>query len=341
VSSESASEPAFCSITSARYAAQAIVMHRTLREALPGARTDVLCMDARTHGALEAIALPGLVGVGIEELEESDPDLRATQADRSAVEYAHTSKAAFCAHLLARRDSGWVSYVDADSMFFADPTPVFEELAGSSIGILGHRFGPRFASREHWAGPYCSSWISFAADSRAREVAAWWRERCLEWCHHRVEGDRYGDQGYLRAWPRLFGGVHVIRHPGLGPAPWTENDGLEGDRGAVTIDGHPLIAFHYQSLRVHRPRRLTRGARPPGGPIPLTWGIYRGYRITEPERELVWEPYLRRLAGAIDELSAIDPGFLDLLGAPGPREAARGLAQHLWMRWWDLRSRVG
>jgi hypothetical protein len=336
--SASASRLSFCSITDARYLAQVIVMHRSLREVLPGAENEVLCMDLRAMQALEEIGIPGLVPVAIEELEQRDPALLAVRPERSSHEYAQTAKPAFCLDMLARRaDADWITYVDADSMFFAHPGPVFEELDGSSIGLLGHRFAARFRSRQRWASPYCPSWVSFATDSRGSEVAGWWRSRCLEWCFHRVEGDRHSDQGYLRDWPQRFAGVHVLEHPGLGPAPWTDNDGLGRSDRMVTIDGRPLILFHYQSLRVHRPRRRLDTAQPlAGAPVPLAWRVHRGYRISGTERELVWDPYLGRLAEAMGELRAIDPGLVDQLRAPNMGEMTGAAKRYAWMRKHDF-----
>jgi hypothetical protein len=332
----------FCSITDARYLAQVIVMHRSLREVLPDAQNDVLCMDSRSKRALEAIALPGLVPVSLEELERSDPELLTARAGRSRHEYSQTAKPALCLDLLERHgDAEWVTYVDADSMFFGHPGPLFEELRGSSIGILGHRFAPRFRSRARWASPYCPSWVSFATDARAAEVAGWWRQRCLEWCFHRVEADRHSDQGYLRDWPQRFAGVHVLQHPGIGPAPWTRNESLSRDGAAITIEGRPLILFHYQSLRIQRPRALAVAQPLPGAPMPLSWRVYRGYRISANERELVWEPYLRRLGQAIGELHSIESELVAELRAPSLREMGRAARRHVWMRKHDIAEALG
>jgi hypothetical protein len=336
--SATASRLRFCSITDARFLAQVVVMHRSLREVLPDAQDEVLCMDSRSRRALESLGLPGLIPVGIEELEGRDPGLASVSGRRSRHEYAQTAKPALCVDLLRRHGRlDWITYVDADSMFFSEPGPIIEELRTQSVGIVGHRFSPRYKSRARWASPYCPSWVSFAPDPWGAEVAGWWRERCLEWCFHRVEADRHSDQGYLRDWPERFEGVRVLQHPGIGPAPWTDNDSLRREGGAITIAGEPLILFHYQSLRIHPPRwALEARRRLPGAPIPLAWRIYRGYRISAAESELVWQPYLHRLGEAMSELHAVDPTLIGELRAPGLREMARAARKHVWMRKHDL-----
>jgi hypothetical protein len=323
----------FCTVVQA-YVPQVVVLHRSLREVLPGARLQVLCMEPWVRRSLEALALPGLVPVAIEELEARDPALRGVRAERTPGEYCWSAKPSLCLDILARdRETRWITYLDADMMFFSDPRVLLDELGGASIGIMRHRFAPRFRSRERWAGIYNTAWVSFANDARGLGALRWWRGRCLEWCQDRVEDGRYGDQAYLDDWPRRFPGVHVLEHPGAGLAPWTDNGGLSREADAITVDGRALVFFHYQSLRVYRPRRpLGPRSALQGAGIRLSWRVYRGYRIPARERELVWEPYLRRLARTVDEILPLEPGLASQLRPPGPRELAREAVRHAWMR---------
>jgi hypothetical protein len=57
------------------------------------------------------------------------------------------------------------------------------------------------------------------------------------------------NQGYLNRWPERYPGVHVIRHPGVNLAPWNlDGHALERDGESVTVDGTPLIFYHYSGL---------------------------------------------------------------------------------------------
>lgn len=87
-------------------------------------------------------------------------------------------------------------------------------------------------------------------DAVARRSAADWTEDCLRWCYDHAEPDgRFMNQGYLSRWPDRYPGVAVIAHPGANLALWNvENHRLEASSRGVTVDGEPLVFFHYSSM---------------------------------------------------------------------------------------------
>jgi SAM-dependent methyltransferase len=302
-----------CTLFDAAYLPRALVLHRSLRAHAPGARLRAYCVDRESKELLDRLALPGLVAVGFDELERDDPELAAVKPTRSRVEYCWTATPAICAHALAREpELERITYVDADLRFFADPAPVFAELRDASVAIVPHGYAPRWAHLEADNGTYNVEFVMFRRDAHGLEALAWWRERCLEWCHARVEDGKMGDQKYLDDWPERFQGVHVVRDPGVGLAPWNvEAHRLGGTPEAPTVDGRPLVFFHYHSLQLHgggraalRPLGLFRGARRTAG---LLWTT--AYPLPADEARLVWVPYLRELAAAYRELRALRPGF--------------------------------
>jgi hypothetical protein len=63
------------------------------------------------------------------------------------------------------------------------------------------------------------------------------------------EAGRYADQGYLDSFP-TFEGVSVLRPHGLNLAPWnTAGSQLEAREGRLTVDGDPLVFFHFHGLK--------------------------------------------------------------------------------------------
>ena len=324
-------DPRLCTVVG-DMAAQAVVLHRTLIEVLPGASLTVLCTTPRIERALREL---GLETIAARDLEERHPALREARAHRTLSEYSWTIKAPLLLDLLDRApEEALVTYVDADVAFHSDPTPAWRQLDGASVGLAHHRFAPRLASRERWAGPFNAGWISFRHDGQGRRALAWWRERVIEWCHDRVEHGRYGDQGYLRDLSARFDGVRVFEHPGVNVAPWSDNRGLARGAAGAEIDGRPVVFFHAQSWRL---RRAGPGVRPLPGADRAGYTIDGGYRPSALERELLWAPYANRVADSVRELRGVDPGLVEDLPRLGVRERVRGLARRGWMRAQELR----
>src|SRR5262249_22647974 len=124
-----------------------------------------------------------------------------------------------------------------------------------------------------------------------------WREQCLEWCHARSEGGRFGDQGYLDSWPGSVAGIHVFSHAGVGVGPWNiERVRVSGSGDGVRVDGVPLVFFHFHGFRIHEEGGVTFVSDPV-------------YGLSHAVRSLVYEPYVAALALARERVAAVDPSF--------------------------------
>lgn len=308
----------FCTLFDVNYLPRGLVTLRSLRAVLPDARLRVLCMDVETKRVLDGLREPGLEAVALAELEEHDPALVAVKGDRSPAEYCWTSTPAVCRYLLEREpELDELTYIDADLMFWSSPEPLFDELGGDAVLIVPHRYAPQWAAQETTHGIYNVEWLTFRRDKRGLAVLDWWRERCIEWCYASPEDGKFGDQKYLDGWPDRFDGVHVLRHPGGGLAPWNvPRHRLEPDGESVTVDGSPLIFFHFHSLALHRPDARVRalaaldlslGPRVDEG---AAWTT--NYPVGADDREWIWRPYLRRLLAAYEEVGRSPFSPLDL-----------------------------
>lgn len=293
------------------YLPRALVLYRSLVEHCPEFLLRVHCLDRESVDVLDALALPSVEILRMEELEAYDRQLREVRPDRTPAEYCWTAKASACLRLLKTNPSlEGVTYIDADQAFFSDPKPVFDEMGGDSVMIVPHRFAPRYLKWGATSGFYNAGWVTFRNDQRAYEVLEWWRERCLEWCHAGFEDGKSGDQKYLDDWPQRFAGVHVLEHPGGGLAPWNVSQyRLEQRDGGIAVDGQELVFYHYHSLRLFEP-----------GPVPqfvsrvsdslrngqLLWTA--AYPISAIEERLIWAPYIRRLHDEWDRVRSLTPG---------------------------------
>ncbi|MEO7967484.1 MAG: hypothetical protein ABIS34_01760 [Opitutus sp.] len=101
----------------------------------------------------------------------------------------------------------------------------------------------------------------------------------------RYEGNRYADQKYLDAWETAFQGVTSIQNPGANVAPWNvKGRAVESlVRNSPTIDGTPLIFFHFHAL-AHVGEGL------------YDTGLYKyDATVSAGLREFIYDPYLKAL----------------------------------------------
>ena len=323
----------FCTLFDANYLARALVLYRSLAETGSDFRLRAFCMDDESHAALTRLDLPGLLPVSLAELEAHDPELAAVKPSRTPVEYYWTATPAVCLYCLEREpELEAITYLDADLMFFADPEPVFDELGDGSVLITPHRFASRVEEQSESNGVYNVQFLTFRRTDDGLAAVRWWRDRCLEWCYARAEDGKFGDQKYLDDWPERFAGVHVVEHPGAGLAPWNvEGHALEARNGSVLVDGRPLVFYHFHKLCLFRPATGPAPLPDPYGVVrsrpPLAWTTGSANPVSPVERRLIWRPYVRRVAAAIEEIRRVDPTIDGLIDPLPAREIARAVAR--------------
>jgi hypothetical protein len=240
----------YCTYFDSRFLVRGLTMWRSLSANETEARLHVLCLDEAAHDALQGLALPDVEPLRLDDIEAADPSLGRCRGTRSPVEYYFTCTAVLVRHVLERvPEGGLVVYVDADLHFFSPVQPLYDEMGDASILIIPHRFPERLRGEERH-GLYNVGLVAFRKDPNGIACAAWWRERCLEWCYDRCEDGKFADQKYLDEWRVRFPGVHVLEHPGADVAPWNIERYRVGRRGrTVTVDGAPLVFYHFQGYR--------------------------------------------------------------------------------------------
>lgn len=281
----------YCSCFDSLYLAQGIAMLRSLRRYQPQAEIHVLAFDDLCAGILDEVFAGAVRVIRLETLHARFPGLRNLGDGRSRWASYATQKPAFARFTLENRPQpSSVTFIDADTWFFADPAPMYEEIAGASIALSPHRFT---ATTGHLAvyGEYNAGCIYWRGDETGRQSTADWERECLEWCEERLSGDgRFMNQGYLNRWPARYANVHVIRHPGVNLAPWNF-DGCRIARGGagITVNDLPLIFYHFSGIMRDAGRR---------------W--YSFYPHAGPQFELVHEaiygPYLLTVTNESDRL---------------------------------------
>jgi hypothetical protein len=296
----------FCTALDADHLIQGLALHRSLARHAPGVPLWVLCLDRATERALDELSRPDLHVLTLAEVEASEPELRQAKVTRTRAEYHLTCLPALAWHLLTRvPGAAPVTLLGADLYFFSSPAGVLEESARGSIAILPHRFAPACRQLERH-GLHDPSWVTFLDDRAGREALAWWRNRCLEWCHDRLEDGRFGHQKYLDDWPTRFEGVHILAHEGAGVAPWNvAAHPIRTGPGGPRAGEAPLVFYRFDALA-----RITRRLFDPG--------LERfGAAMTPALRDAVYLPYLAEARAIEHELRRTLPGLSD--GWPRPR----------------------
>jgi hypothetical protein len=268
----------------------------SLRRVGEEGRMYVLCLCDEAYEVLQRQGSSGVVPIRLWDFERANPRVAAVREERSMIEYFFTMTPWLVRHVMGlSHEAEWVTYLDADLWFFDSPQPIYNELESSSVGIIPHRF----PSAQSWRlryGTYNVGWVSFRLDERGEACADWWAARCLEWCNDTPDNGRFADQGYLDGFAAAVDGVRVIENAGADLAPWNlRSHATEwGIRPAVTVDGVPLIFFHFHGLDRDANRYYFRHAP-------------YGARTSSVVRDGIYAPYLAALAQAERELSPTEP----------------------------------
>jgi hypothetical protein len=286
----------FCTLFDSGYLFKALALYASLEQHCERFHLTGLCVDEEAERLLRLLALPKMSVLPLAELESRDQALAATKADRNRFEYCCTATPALPLHLLeTRAELDEITYLDADLLFFSSPEPLFAEMGDASVLITPHRF-PEYLRHYEVNGIFNVQFMTFRCNERGLATLRWWHDRCIEWCYIRLEDGKFADQKYLDHWPERFDGVHVLRHPGGGLAPWNlDRHTLSRENGRVLVDGEPLVFFHFHRVRMRRD----------GG---YDWRA-PGYIGLSAARDLVYRPYLAALDEAKQRVRAVDPWF--------------------------------
>ena len=305
----------FCTLFDSNYLIKGLAMLRTLKQHCPDAHMHVLCMDNPTREILEELDLPHLTCLSLSEVE--DEELLAVKSGRSMAEYCWTLSPCLPWYVLENNPGvDVITYLDADLYFFSSLQPLFEEIGDASIVVVEHRFPPALKHLEV-QGRFCVEWVGFRRDEQGLACLARWREQCIEWCFHRLEDDRMGDQKYLDQWPGQYSGLHILRHVGGGVAPWNYSQYHFGQdsQGTITVDGVALIFYHFHQFQLLSNGSFDR--------------LSKAYRTMGSEPERVYGAYEAALIAVLREVRELRGGFSAGM-KPALRVKAQRLVQYLF-----------
>lgn len=244
----------FCTYFDHRYLPRGLALHESLSRHCPTFRLWILCLDDISHSVLQRMELPSVSLIDLRELEGKDAGLLHAKGNRTPIDYYFTLTPCLPLHILREcSEVDLITYLDADLFFFSDPAPLLSEMQSRSIGVIPHRFPETLIHLEVF-GKFNVGWVSFRRDAQGIACLEWWRMKCLEWCHDRIEDGRFADQKYLDEWPDLFDRLVTLKHKGANLAPWNVgNYTLTGSGNEILVDRDPLIFYHFHLLQTIHP----------------------------------------------------------------------------------------
>jgi hypothetical protein len=333
----------FVTACSANYLPNVVALHRSLREHCDDVTLRVVALDAESDRLLGALRLPGVIPIPVADVEAFDPALGRVKEERTVAEYAWTLKAPSLAFALEREpDLPIITWLGADLLFFHDTAPMWDDLGDGSVLLVPHNFHPRW-DKVKSVGPYNADTVAFRRSEEGMRALDCWRLKKTEPDSARQSRGRFDDQRLLDDWPERFEGVRVAQHPGIGlTSANSPNFRIELGGSGPTVDGQPLIFYHYTSHEIYG--RLTTLRRLglfrsyfelTRHPVPIVWGQPR--RVERDEEWELWRTYMERLSEAIALIRTVSPGF----NAPfeGPRRDGWRRLRHLAAR--RARRRAG
>ncbi|HEY9480757.1 MAG TPA: hypothetical protein VIR98_00820 [Candidatus Paceibacterota bacterium] len=309
----------FAAVFDKNYLPRALAMYRSIVRYMPEAKFWLLCLDRESIDMLDHLKLSGVNATLVEDM--GDSELMAVRASRNPTEFAMTAKPAWIASLIHSnriKEGEMLILIDADIMLYADPRSFLSSIAGRSISITPHMFAPKDAHLCEKYGIYNSGLIFFTKDPNSLSCTADWRKQCIQWCYIKPQPGLYTDQRYLNSWPTTYKGVNELDHKGVNTGTWNIlTFKVRCDSaGLFTVDGQPLICYHFHGLKLYATKK----------------GSLRAYPITV-YHSGIYRQHLAALHAAYAEINAITPGFKGgLAPKPGLIRSIKQYAQRLISR---------
>ena len=234
----------YCTVFDRNYLYQGVALYKSLSRFSAGFKLYCLTLDDESSAALRTLKLPGLFVVALGDLDSG-----AVNEIRPKVNYSQfcwSMQPLVCEYVLNLGEPS-VTYLEADSWFYSDPQPIFDQLKQASASLAPHFFSPQFSSASKGSGRYCTHFNYFKNSEDGRACLSFWREKNFE--YRKEMPTSYPGQSGLDEMAVRFGGVVEIANRGAGVAPWNvQQYRVIRDEDLVLIDDIPVIFYHYHQL---------------------------------------------------------------------------------------------
>ena len=229
----------YCTITDTGYLPKFMALYESMRHCHLFTLW-VLALDEGAEQALEPLANVNIVPLVVIE----DAALKQAKSNRSRIEYVWTLKSSFMRTIMYNeRGINSITHIDADMLFFSDPSPAFDEIRDAPCAVAPHRYSPRCQPRGTSPGVYNGGFVYVARSGM--DFLDWWADACIEWCYWHHDQGRYVDQKYLDDAPERWD-AHALQHKGAHLGPWNQEQySYSLINGHIYVDDDPLLWYHF------------------------------------------------------------------------------------------------
>ena len=232
----------------------------------------VLVVDA--EGEIDPSSAPGALIVGGDRIDFPPTPYLALKLDAS--ELCCSAKPYLVGYLLRELGFSRVVYLDADQYVFSPLSELLERLDDADFVVTPHTRAPLPHPERAWERPFLgdlaaagvlnAGLFGVRASAGALRFIAWWQElvTCVG-AFARSRGLQHEQNAFN--WVVAFADqVHVLRDPAYNVAYWNLHDrslrwvdgSEDGALRGFTVDGQPLVTFHFSGYSIDEPYRLSR-----------------------------------------------------------------------------------
>lgn len=168
-------------------------------------------------------------------------------------------------HLMRSYDQ--VIYIDPDIRLYKRMGEVMDLLSNShNIVLTPHLLAP-ISDDKHpteldirRAGTYNFGFCALTSTQVSLDFVHWWQKKLERECIVDLDRGIFVDQSWIDLVPGLFDKVAILRHPGYNVAYWNlaQRTVEKVGRGRFTVNGEPLVFFHYSGLNPLNPKNFSK-----------------------------------------------------------------------------------
>ena len=237
------------------YLSKGLVLIRSLREVGCVFKLFVLALDDETEYFFKKNGheFQEVEVITLQELEGFDDRIIKAKDNRSLIEYYFTLSPFLPWYLLQKYSVPHVCSLDADIVFYSNPSKYFDLLEAKSIVITPHKFSKENIDKLKY-GKFNVSFQIFKNDDIGITCLSDWAQQCFEWCFDYLDSEnlRFADQLYLNTWERKYGkNIFLIDDQIGGVAVWNASRYLIQEKNGCFYSNHEkLIFYHFHNFKL-------------------------------------------------------------------------------------------